>query len=234
MKMRSFVALMSVFVFSVAVATLSQNASAAEIAFTETFDTGNANWANSASAAFVTHVPTGGVGDSGYVSTVRSFQEIEDGTSVTFRGQDEFMSSGGAFEGNWIDLGYTGLSFAVRHNAPVPVAFSARASGPGNFPGATAVIFGPPVLPNTWTTLDFDFSRESPSIVTFEGSDYDTVFSNVGHVQVTVSVPAGFEMSQAAVTFDLDNVSVSTPEPTSLVLMSLFGLAACGRRKRCN
>lgn len=232
MKMRSFVALLNPLAFAMAVSIVSPTASAGELAFTETFDTGNANWANSASDAFVTHVPTGGVGDSGYVSTVRTFAEIENGTSVTFRGQDEFNSSGGAFEGNWIDLGYTGVSYAVRHNAPVPVSFSARVSRPDNFPGATAVIFGPPVLPNTWTTLDFDFSRGSPSIVTFEGSNYDTVFSNVGHVQVTVSVPAGFEMSQAPVTFDLDNVSVSTPEPTSLVLLSLFGLAAYSRRNR--
>ncbi|QDT01373.1 PEP-CTERM sorting domain-containing protein [Adhaeretor mobilis] len=206
--------------------------SAGEIVFTETFDTNNASWANSAADDFVTHVPTGGVLDSGYVTTQRTFEEIAGGSSVTFRAQDEFNSSGNAFVGNWRELGYTQLKYSVRHNAPVPVSFSARASGPGNFPGATSVTFGAPVLPNVWTDLTFEFSAGSPSIVTYEGSDHETVFSNVGHVQVSMSVPVGFETSTQPITIDLDNVSVAVPEPSSVALASLLSLGLCWARRK--
>ena len=99
----------------------------------------------------------------------------------------------------------------------------------GNFPGALFVEFIP-ALPNQWTEVTVDI--EESNFLSFEGSDFESVFSNVGHVQFGVSVPVGFGGTPDVFTFDVDNVSVSTiPEPTSSIV--LLGVAVCAlRRKR--
>ena len=184
----------------------------------------NANWL-SGSFGSLTLVATGGPDNGSYVSHDAAFRDIGQGT--IYRGHDDFDASGDAFVGNWIAEQYAELSMFVRHSAPVAVNYFVRLAAPSNFPAAGVVSFVP-VMPDVWTELGFDVSSDSHQFTTFEGSDFDTVFSNVGNLQIAVSVPAGFESDSAQFTFDLDKVSLaSVPEPTSLVLLVGGLLVTC-------
>jgi len=204
--------------------------------FTETFDNNNSNWGNTASEPAL-WVESGGADGGGYISSTRSFAEIEAGSSITFRGHDEFFlpdkagASDGAFIGNWVAHEVALFSASVRHNAPTPVTFGARFSSPFNFPGGLGYVFKP-VMPNTWTTLEFGINPNNPAFVSFEGQSFEAVFSNVGHIQILTSVPDGFENNPAPITFDLDNPGITViPEPSSSLLL-IGGSALLFLRRR--
>jgi hypothetical protein len=208
---------------------------AVSVPTSESFNVDAANWADNSGLALLTHVASGGPDGSAYASADFAFNTGggAGGTSaVIFRAQDEFNSSGNAFVGNWVADKITKLSVQVRHNAPMPLSYFGRFSGPGNFPGGTAIQFAP-VLPNTWTTLTFNITPSSPQFVTFEGTSFNSVFSNVGHIQLGVGIPAALANDMTAYKYDLDNV-VATPEPTALCLGTLaLGLLATCRRRSC-
>ncbi len=110
----------------------------------------------------------------------------------------------------------------MRHDLPAAVNFFTRFSSPLNFPGAIAVDFAP-VLPHTWTRIRFAIAPSNPAFVSFEGSDFDSVFAQVGNVQVGVEVPSGFGMTSTAYRFDLDLASISpVPEPSLCGVISLL------------
>ncbi len=202
-------------------------ASAGNTVFTEEFNDA-ANWLTAGFTA-LNEVGSGGPDDSSYVSLDAAFDSIGQGT--IFRGHSAFNASGGAFAGDWIDEEYIEISAFVRHNAPVPLGYLVRLASPNNFPAAGVASFVP-VPPNTWTELTFNVLSNSPQIVTFESSDYNTVFSNIGNVQLFVDVPAGFEDNPTLFTFDLDKVSIATvPEPTTMLLSALGLVVACGVRR---
>lgn len=195
---------------------------AATVPFTEDFVADNAGWKDAASADLA-YVAAGGPDGSSYVSGTFSFAaSVENDTPVLMRGQDNFDASGDAFVGDWISEGVTELTAWVRHNAPMPLTFFSRSSKPANFPGGVAVVFGV-AMPNVWTEVVFDVSATSPQFVTFEGSDYNTIFSGIGNVQFGVMVPAALEGFTPPVTFDLDQPTI-TPEPASLGLFAAGAL----------
>ncbi|MCH2113922.1 MAG: hypothetical protein MK171_03270 [Pirellulales bacterium] len=208
---------------------------AATTPFTEDFSADVADWGDAGSLP-LTFVGAGGPDGSSYASTDFAFSSgggSGGSSAVLFRGHDEFGSSGssgGAFEGNWISDGVEKVKAFVRHNAPSPLSYFARGSGPFNFPGAVAVAFAP-VMPNVWTELTFDVTASSFQLVSYEGSDHGTVFSNVGHVQLGVSIPEGFDANPSSFTFDLDKVSI-VPEPTTALLAGLALSMCCVRGRR--
>jgi hypothetical protein len=208
-------------------------AQAVSLPTSETFNVDVANWADNSGLALLNYYPDGGPDGSGYASANYAFNAGggAGGTSaVIFRAQDEFNSSGNAFAGNWVADKISKLKVQVRHNAPMPLSYFGRFSGPGNFPGATAIQFAP-VLPNTWTTLTFNLTPTSPQIVTYEGTSYGAVFSNIGHIQLGVSIPAALASDMTLYKYDLDGV-VATPEPTTIGLATLaLGLMATYRRR---
>jgi MYXO-CTERM domain-containing protein len=90
-----------------------------------------------------------------------------------------------------------------------------------NFPGAS--YYSDPVPPNVWTPVTFQVTPDSPQNVTYEGSNYSTIFSAIGHIQFGVNIPASLKGGATPFTFDLDHVVVSTvPEPAT----GLLGAAA--------
>lgn len=214
---------------------VAQSALALDVPFQEDFSTDNANWFDSTDAVPSNWVSSGGPDGSGYISSSFNFvNSAVDDTPLFHRAEDEFNSSGGAFEGDWIAGGVTEFSVFVRHDAPVPLNFFSRFSGPGNFPGAIALEFQP-VFPNTWTQLTFAIDANNPQFISFSGQDFATVFgasplngfAGIGHVQVGANVPAALAGADQSFTFDVDQVAI-TPEPTSAVL--LLGLLALRRR----
>ena len=208
-------------------------AQSATIPFTEDFTTDSSNWYDQGSTGPLDWVPTGGPDGGSYASGPLDFSPfvVPGDTTSAVRAQDEFGSSGGAFEGNYIAENVLSVSVFVRHNAPVPLSTFARFSPPTNFPGGIAIAFAP-VLPNVWTELTFVVTEGSPQLVSFEGSTYPAVFSNVGHVQFGVEVPAPLLGSPTLYTFDIDKVSIAgipVPEPSTASLLALGVLGACLR-----
>ncbi len=214
------------------------------VEFTETFANSDANWRGPAAngSDLLVVVPSGGPNGSSFVSTDFNFEFLPDGsgmnggqpTPALFRAQDEFGSSGGAFEGNWISSGVDCFSFSFRHDLPEPINVFARFSSPDNFPGVGAIEFAP-ILPGQWTEVSFEIDPDNPQFV-FEGpaSTFDSVFSNIGHIQLGLSVPTGLGGSTTNFDFDLDNVSITTiPEPGfGIPVLMLFAGTALRRKRR--
>ncbi len=213
---------------AVTVALIAGPLQAATVPFTEDFPADNANWKDAVNAD-LTYTAVGGPDGSGFVSGSFGFQAQADGdTPVLLRGHDNFDSSSDAFVGNWISDGVTEFSAFVRHNAPVPLNFFTRFVSSFNFPGGVALDFVP-VLPNTWTKVTFDVTATSLQFLTFENSNYNAVFSNIGNVQLGVSVPAALAGMTAPITFDLDQPTI-TPEPATAGLLAVGALMMLRRR----
>ncbi|MEM7230131.1 MAG: PEP-CTERM sorting domain-containing protein [Planctomycetota bacterium] len=195
--------------------------------FTESFDNDASDWRDGSSGA-PTWFATGGADGGGYISsTVTVPSEVPMFGQTVFRAQDEFGSSNGAFEGNWLGAGVTQLSFNVRHTSFAPVEVFARISGPANFPGAIIFNFGPVFATPGWQELTFDISESNPALV-LAGATFEDVFSNVGHVQVGVF--ADDAAVNTSFDFEIDEVSI-VPAPSALAVLGL-GVCAVGRRRR--
>lgn len=206
--------------------------SATTVPFTEDFTASNANWLNHNSTSFLTHVSSGGPDGGAYASGTFTFEETVTGdTPVILRARGDYDSSDDNFVGDWLDDGVYRLKAFVRHDAPVPLTYFFRAAGPVNFPGAVGINFVP-VFPNEWTELSFVITADNPQFVSFEDSDFETVFSSIGHVQFGVSVPESLAENTSTYTFDIDQVSLEpVPEPAAIVLAAvLSALVAVGRR----
>jgi hypothetical protein len=223
------------FVFSIvsALGVLSINtaARATIVPYTEEFAADAANWRDAAGLTPLAWNAAGGPDAGSYASTTFNFvSSAANSTPGILRAQDEYNSSGNAFVGNWIADGVNQLSIAVRHNSPEALTFFTRIAGPSNFPGVAAVNFVP-VVPNTWTTLIFPIVPGNPQFV-FEGppSTFNSVFGNVGHVQVGVMVPAALSGVDQSFTFDVDKASI-VPEPASFCVLACGMLLLASRRR---
>jgi hypothetical protein len=200
--------------------------------FNENFEAGTADWRENANAN-VNHVASGGVYDSGYVTTEFSFTSADNLQEAIFRGQNNFDSSGDAFVGNWLAAEVSRLRAFVRHDTPVPLEFFVRIATSGNSP-AVSFTQPLPVSPgSSWTKLDFDISFANP-FRTNEGPPtlafYNNVMANVGNVQIGVIVPVELADDPQTFTFDLDRIGV-VPEPSSVIL-AMCGVALAFVRRR--
>ena len=237
-------------VAALAVMTHTVSVWAVTVPFIEEFEAGPSDWFDSAGLSPLNWSAAGGPDGGAHALTTFNLATLADGdTPALFRAQDEFDSSGGAFEGDWISGGVAEFRAFVRHDAPFPQSFFVRFSSPINFPGAIAVQFVP-VFSDTWTEIVIDIDPENPQLVSFEGSDFVTVFSNIGHVQVGITVGEGQGGFPVDITFDLDKVAIGdctandSCEPaavptashwaaTSLTLILLTaGTLRCGRYGR--
>ncbi|MCH8005637.1 MAG: hypothetical protein IH888_05325 [Planctomycetes bacterium] len=207
------------------------HASAAIVPFTEDFTVGPANWFDSPGTGLLDWVAAGGPDGGAYVSTVFNFANsaIND-APVMFRGQDNLDSSADAFVGDWITDGVTLFSFFLRHNAPGPVTIFSRFASPANFPGAIALEFAP-IPPNIWTEISIPIEPGNPQFISFEGSDFNTVFGNIGNLQLGLIVSESLAGLDADLTFDLDKVSI-IPAPGAAAILAVGGWLVGGRRRR--
>jgi hypothetical protein len=214
----------------VSAAAIPSGATALTVPSEEGFASDTSNWKNTASTD-PTYVATGGSDGGGYIQHSFAFVSSPSTTPVLFRGHDLFDASGDAFVGDWIAGGVTKLRAQVRHNLPQPAAFFTRFATSVSFPGAVAVDFAP-VPPNTWTKIEFHTVSGSPQFVSFESSDFATIFSAIGNVQIGVNRPDALADDATLYTFELDQVSI-VPEPAGWLLAAgFFACGLCSRRAR--
>ena len=99
----------------------------ATVPFTEDFVSSVANWADGSGANLATYVASGGPDGSSFASSTATGFNAADGLRmVVFRGQDEFNSSGHAFEGDWLGSGinrFQRLCAAQRAGAAAVLSF---------------------------------------------------------------------------------------------------------------
>ncbi len=210
---------------------LAGEAAATVVPFTEDFVVDSANWRETTGTAGLDWVPAGGPDGSSYASGTFNFlNSIPDDPAVLFRGHDAFDSSNDAFVGNWIADGVSEFSFFFRHDALVPLGVFVRFASTGNFPAAAGVEFVP-VPGNAWTEITIAIEPTNPQFVTFEGSDFATVFSSIENLQIGVFVPAGLAGVDQSFTFDVDQVTV-VPSPPVAALLALSGLLHAKHRRR--
>lgn len=218
------------FALAAIVGVLPISAAAVEVPFTEEFVEDAANWRESSGTMSLAWAMSGGPDDSSHAHGVFNFiDSVEGDTPAMFRAHDEYGSSGGAFEGDWIDAGVTEFSAMVLHDAGVPLSFFTRFASPDNFPGAIGVEFAP-VPSGRWSRLSFAIDPNNPQFVSFEGSDFETVFSRIGHIQIGVTVPEALAGVDRDITFRIDKPSV-VPEPAALALIGIGGLVLLRRRR---
>ncbi|MEM9752448.1 MAG: hypothetical protein AAF916_03590 [Planctomycetota bacterium] len=206
--------------------------------FTETFDTDAAGWLD-AQFAPATYEATGGApgfGDTGYISySPAAFNSGPGGfggdpLAILLRG-NEGSASGDAFAGDWIGDGVQSFSVDVRHNHDTALNLYTRTDlGAGSAASlANNAIYS--IAPNTWTTISYNVTNSNPPFVSFGAAGpfgFNAVFSDIANLQIGLYLPANTDFDD--LTFDLDNVNVTVPEPASLGVVALAGLAALRRR----
>jgi len=217
----------AVFAAALAVASAAQ---AAPFGAFEDFDSSSANWWDSANAGPVGWSSSGGPDGGAYATTMFNFASSMAGDApVMFRAQDEHGASGGIFEGDYITAGVTELRFWIRHNGPAPLTVFTRFSGPANFPGANILDFTP-VASGVWTQISLSITADNPNLA-LEGFPFANVFSDVGHLQVGISVPESYSNLDQTVQFDLDKVEL-IPTPGAAAVLLLAGASGTIRRRR--
>jgi hypothetical protein len=212
------------------IAASALTASASITPFTETFESGDSNWA-AASFGPATWNATGSMDNSAYISGSVDLNNAGPFGMTVLRGHADQNASGGAFVGDYLASGITTVEFDFRQNSGFDLDIALRIAGPANSP-AIDIQTGGLVASGQWVHLSFDLFFGNP-LMTLEGPPtpdfYNAVVSNVGNFQVSSFRPDGLTTPLMA-DFDLDNVQI-TPAPSGAAVLGLGCLAASRRRR---
>lgn len=201
------------------------------VGFVEDFDADAAAWRNFNSASILEWVPSGGPDGSAFARSTYNLTAASGGfPPVVIRAHSSYTppSSGGAYVGDWIAAGVTGVEFSFRHDLPEAISLTGRFATPLNNPGAS-VQTTYTVEPNVWTTIAYDLTEGSPDIISLGSGTYASIFGNIGNIQLGFNVPPGYAGQNLDVRFDIDAFRI-VPAPGAMALLGLAGLAARRRR----
>lgn len=210
---------------------LASSSGASIVGFVESFDNDSANWRNFNGGAVLDWFSTGGPDGSSYASSVFNLSGTTPGgfPPTVIRAQTNFNSSNSAYVGNWIAAGVTGVSFDIRHDLSEAVTLTGRFATPANNPGASTVS-QTVIAPNQWTTITFDLTEGSADIISFGSGNYQSIFSNIGNIQIGFNVPVSLAGQDITARFDIDNFRVIPAPGAGVAAMLAFGLVARRRR----
>ncbi|MEY3022689.1 MAG: hypothetical protein RIS86_1887 [Planctomycetota bacterium] len=215
---------------AVLVATIASFASADIVGFTENFATGSAGWRNAGGTVDLDWAASGGPDGGAFATSVFNLSGTTPGgfPPTVIRAHAAYGSSDGAYVGNWIEAGVTGVSFWFRHDLAEAITVTGRFATPNNTPGASVVSFTP-IAANTWTLVTFDLTEGSSQIVSLGGGTYSAIFSNVGNMQFGFTVPPSLAGTDVDGRFDIAGFTI-VPAPGALALLGLAGIAPRRRR----
>jgi hypothetical protein len=216
---------------AVIAAGLVSGASAQIVGFVEDFNADAAAWRNFNSASILEWVGSGGPDGTAFARSAYNLTAASGGfPPVVIRAHSSYVppSSGGAYVGDWIAAGVTGVSFSFRHDLPEAISLTGRFATPVNNPGAS-VQTAYTVEPNVWTTISYDLTEGSPDIISLGSGTYASIFGNIGNIQLGFNVPPGYAGQNIDVRFDIDNFRI-VPAPGAMAILGLAGLAARRRR----
>lgn len=194
------------------------------VPFTEDFTSGNAGWSTGNTNVAAVWSATGGVADTGYISSTGTVLTSGFG-AIVFRGNASADASGDAFVGNWLTGGVTAFSAFVRHDAPTSLNFYARLDAGAGRAGST-VDFSVPS--GAWFQLNVPLVDSPSSFQSFGAGSFITVFSGIQNVQIAISTNQAPAVVGQTYNIGLDRVAV-VPEPGTSGLLGLAaGFAAFG------
>ena len=218
---------------AIAVCLTAASASAGSIVepFIETFDNDSANWTNFNGSGNLEWFNSGGPADSAYASGTYNLENASGFfPPVVLRAEDGSDASGDAFVGDWIASGIVAFTLDIRHDLDQPLTIFGRFATPQNNPGAAA--FASVVVePNTWTTVTFDVTETSTDIISFGSGTYESIFSNIGNVQLGFDVPQGLAGQDIPLRLDIDNAGLVVPTPGGAALLGIASLSLVRRRR---
>jgi hypothetical protein len=203
------------------------------VPYTENFTSTHANWRTNSNSTFATYNAVGGPDGSSYTSSTYNFLgNLEGDSLIIHRANFTDNASGGNFFGNWIAADGQKLSAYVRHNAPEPIEYFLRTTSNAGFP---AYVISNPMLvaPNTWTMIEFITNAQNP-LKLDEGGSFAGIYGNLQRVQFGIFTPASVAEVDFNYTFDLDQVTVDVPEPTSLAMALISLGSVCVLRRQSN
>lgn len=212
----------SLSLFALLLASLGSTAHAIVLPAAEGFNTGDAAWRGNTTATSLNWLSSGGIGDTGYVSTNLAITTTQ---PVLFRGEGALDSSNDLFVGDWLTAGALKVKAFVRHDAPVAMTFLVRVAPSMNTPGIQ-VTTPAPIQPGSWTPVEFDLHYSNPLLSVGAAPPlepkYITTMGAVTNLQFALLRPSGY-VDATAYKFDLDSVLV-VPEPASMLTAALSAL----------
>lgn len=217
---------------SFVVSSTASIASADIVGFNESFTENAANWRNSNGAADLSWFASGGPGDMSYASSTFNLLSTTVGgfPPTVIRAHSSYGSSGGAYVGDWIAAGVTGVNFMFRHDLSEAVTVTGRFATPTNAPGAS-VVSSIVVLPDTWTLITFDLREGSSDIISLGGGTYQAIFSNIGNMQFGFTVPVALAGQDIDGHFDITDFNI-VPGPGALAMLACAGVIGRRRARR--
>lgn len=119
-----------------------------------------------------------------------------------FRGQDGFDASNDGFVRNWVTSGVGTFSVDILQDAGTNLNFTLRFAKSANFPGASTTAFSVPS--GVWTKITIPIVNSTNAFQTYEGSDFLTIFSAIGNVQLSIA-----SLPTTPINLSIDNPTIN-------------------------
>jgi hypothetical protein len=209
---------------------VAASASGQIVGFLEDFSTGDANWRGDSLASTLEWSGSGAPGGDAFVTSVFNLSGTTAGgfPATVIRAASSVGSSDGAYVGDWITAGVTGVCFWFRHDLAESIQLSLRVAPATNFPGGSA--YGEVVAANEWTQVHFDLSPSSSQWVSFSGTSWAAVMQSIANIQIGFLVPESLAGQDVVGRFDMTDFSI-VPAPAAFAFLALGGAFAARRRR---